>query len=529
MKSLTLTIADTNTLIRNLKPVSVASVFTPSTQDFHPDGLYSTEIFGPVGSVDRLQNMAYIDLRLPVIQPKLYKELTKAKRLYQEILAGNKYAVFDKKEKDFILSDAIVGRTGFQFFMEHLNMLSPEDTGTLSRKQLRSLLKKHNNNLVTSSLLVIPVGLREYIVKPDGAPSDAEINGLYKKVIAVSNAIPKQSNQSGASEYDKTRYLIQQTVLEIRDMLATMVFGKHSFINNSISKRNVHGGSRNAITSAVPVPMDLDNPAIMDVMHIQSGLLQTAYSNPYTLAHTFRERLLVDNFSGGTILKMIDPNTLELVSVEYDQKLVDLFTSQIGTFDLLKKAGIVETLLAPIELNGYFLSLIYDDGDKFILVSDISRLPENIDRKKLRPATLLDLLYLAVEINTVGKSGLNTRYPVGGVGGIYPQRVKLKVSNVAETREWVTPEGESIQKLTNYPIPESGFIKALIPPPIHLAKFQGDYDGDTMSLFILVMDNANQEVNDFLGSTASVLAPTGGLIYSLHSTGVPLFLHHTTG
>lgn len=39
--------------LRVLKPVTVLDIYTNNTESFHPDGLFSTVIFGRVGSKER--------------------------------------------------------------------------------------------------------------------------------------------------------------------------------------------------------------------------------------------------------------------------------------------------------------------------------------------------------------------------------------------------------------------------------------------------------------------------------------------
>jgi len=42
---------------------------------FHPDGLFSTTIFGAVGSEYRTKMFGYIDLKYPIIHPLVYKTI----------------------------------------------------------------------------------------------------------------------------------------------------------------------------------------------------------------------------------------------------------------------------------------------------------------------------------------------------------------------------------------------------------------------------------------------------------------------
>ena len=102
---------------RNLPKVTDLSIFDSTKEAFHPEGLFSNTLFGPVGSEIRNKRFGYIDIKLPVLHPIIYKSLVQAKRFYQEIMDGSAYATFSYKEKDFVKSDPIEGETGYNFFI----------------------------------------------------------------------------------------------------------------------------------------------------------------------------------------------------------------------------------------------------------------------------------------------------------------------------------------------------------------------------------------------------------------------------
>ena len=57
-------IMDVNNYIflNGLKEVKTQLIYEPSTSNFHPEGLYSEEIFGQIGSPQRVATLGYIDL-----------------------------------------------------------------------------------------------------------------------------------------------------------------------------------------------------------------------------------------------------------------------------------------------------------------------------------------------------------------------------------------------------------------------------------------------------------------------------------
>ena len=79
---LSMSIIDTEEYVRrkDCMPVTSYAMYEPSTERFHPDGLYSEVIFGQLGSSQRFIRRAFIDLHTKVITPHLYKQIIELKR-----------------------------------------------------------------------------------------------------------------------------------------------------------------------------------------------------------------------------------------------------------------------------------------------------------------------------------------------------------------------------------------------------------------------------------------------------------------
>lgn len=88
--------------------------------NFHPEGLFSTVIFGAVGGEHRTKMFGYIDLRYPVLHPLVYKTICSLKSFYKGILDGTVMAVWDPKTRQFDKSNDASAQTGFTFFLKHV-------------------------------------------------------------------------------------------------------------------------------------------------------------------------------------------------------------------------------------------------------------------------------------------------------------------------------------------------------------------------------------------------------------------------
>ena len=59
-----------------------------NTNNFHPQGLFSTTVFGNIGTEFRNRTFGYIDLKTEVLHPLIYFAVISLKAFYKQILAG---------------------------------------------------------------------------------------------------------------------------------------------------------------------------------------------------------------------------------------------------------------------------------------------------------------------------------------------------------------------------------------------------------------------------------------------------------
>ena len=113
------------------RPVTSLAIHTPSSTEFHPDGLFSEEIFGMIGSEERLKTaFGYIELNTVILAPVIYRHLVKLSAFYEDIMAGKSYAIFDDKTLVYFNDeDNLIGfanynaRAEAKHFLENYNYL----------------------------------------------------------------------------------------------------------------------------------------------------------------------------------------------------------------------------------------------------------------------------------------------------------------------------------------------------------------------------------------------------------------------
>ena len=87
-----------------LQEVTEPQIFEANSSIFHTKGLFSTTIFGAIGSEHRNRIFAYIDLHIPVLHPIVYYAITSLSSFYKKISEGSELAEWDPKTKTFIKS-----------------------------------------------------------------------------------------------------------------------------------------------------------------------------------------------------------------------------------------------------------------------------------------------------------------------------------------------------------------------------------------------------------------------------------------
>ena len=72
-------VLDVNGFARGLKPV-ISTEIKSRSGEFNEGGLFSEEIFGAEGSLDRSKSFSFINLSAKVIHPTLYRHLIRLER-----------------------------------------------------------------------------------------------------------------------------------------------------------------------------------------------------------------------------------------------------------------------------------------------------------------------------------------------------------------------------------------------------------------------------------------------------------------
>ena len=386
--------------------------------------------------------------------------------------------------KDFVKSDIVEGRTGFQFFCEYLPKLVLEPNESISRQQTIALFEKYKATLLLSKIVVLPAGMRDLEIDEAGRATSDEVNSLYFKLFAIANTINQSSVKASLESYNPQRMALQNTFNEIYDYFSKTVEGKKNLMMGKWASRKVFNTTRNVITSMNTESRTLGHKRNVGINSTLVGLYQTSKGllpkTIYQLKTGFLDTVF--NLPGSPAL-LTDPITLESKRVMLHSETYSEWLSNEGLEKQLTHFKEDSIRHEPIKVEGHYLGLCYRGPDgTFALINGIEQLPEGRSAKDCTPITLAELIYSAIYSIANNYSGYVTRYPITGIGSIYPSRVYLKTTVLSEERRelntttWMPLDDKHIAY--EYPVIGSGFYNSLSPHPSALRGLGADFDGD---------------------------------------------------
>lgn len=473
--------------LQRLRPVTTMDYFVSAGGELHPDGLFSPLIFGRQGDETRFQRFSYIDVRLPIFHPIYYQRLVALKAMYKGIMNGTVYARWDDQLKDFVATNELEGRTGFSFFMETWDQIVFQRNESPARSQRIDLVMKFKDRATTTKVLVMPAGLRDIEIGDDGRAEVAEVNGFYRKLLAISNTVPPDARP--ARTLDRPQMLLQQTFNEVYDYIETLLSGKHGFLQSKWGSRHVFNGTRNVITSDDTTRSVLNGPDQIRHNDTILGLRQASRALLPKIINALRGYLLDDTFSPGNgYAQLIDPNTLRRETVIVSPQTLDRWSSSEGLEKVIASYGEIDVRDQPVMLDNYYLALIYAPEDRkvFRVLKSVEELPESIDPKEVRPINYMELLYLCMYQRWRDYAVYVTRYPVTGPESCYPSMLYVKTTMVGQIRRELDEQFQELpgdeHLALEFPTYGEGipgqtqvsYMDSMVPHPSRLAGLNGD-------------------------------------------------------
>lgn len=468
-----------------VRPIISLAIYEPSSSVYKSDGLFSEEIFGLRGSNERLITFGYIALNTRILQPVIYKNLIKLASLYEEIMSGASYAIFDEVNQNFRRcadpEHHPEAGTGYSFFLTHLPDLVLTRNTSRQRSDRIDMIEKYRDRLFCTNFLVLPAGLRD-LEEEQGTLTTDDINKLYQTLLSMSFAIPPGAI---SSIYDGLRFQIQKRTVEIYDYIENILTGKNGFIQGTWGHRNIALGTRNVITATSYATMTPNDPQTIQPDETKIGLFQTMKAIQPVVVHYVRAVFFDQIFGHDThLVPLTDPDTLTLTYRELSAQELNRFDNPAAIENWISRFRNIDVRNTPVTIidrlgKMFYLLMVYDEGDQISLFRNIDDFRTvrggEIDRKKIHPITWLELFYLATVNAARDKHVFITRYPVIQDESCYPTKIHLCTTIPSRTvtlRNTVT--GEAILTYPEYPILGKPYLDSVQVGTSRLMGLGGD-------------------------------------------------------
>lgn len=520
--------------LKGIKPVRSLDILDESKRNYDEDGLYSSSIFGRSGDEIRDYRFSYIDIKVDIFHPILFKSLIQLKSLYSDIMAGKEFAIWDDEKKDFEKATALNGQTGYHFFIQHWKDIEHRKTISDLREQYILLIEKFKDKALTNKIVVLPAGLRDLEVNDNGRTEENEVNALYRKLISISNVINESSIKQNPEVINSARWSLQTTFNDIYDIYTRIIKGKKKLVLGKWASRKVFNGTRNVITSmdtSLPFLGDENgitfNSTIVGLYQLMKAML------PITRFHLRTGFLSKVFISKDLPVRLVNRKTMKSEDVNVSTDFFDKWTSDDGLDKVIETFREESLRHKPVMIGEYYLGLIYKGPDgTFKIIQDIDDVPDDRDKAHVYPLTLCELFYLSIYHVANKYPGFVTRYPIANFGSIYPSYSYLKTTNKSEVRrelndEWIIDTEKMPAK--EFPLQSSSFMNSLIPHSSRIARLNADFDGDTCSYTVVYSDTALRELKKFFNDKKAYLDTSGNIMHSVDMDTIAFVLHNLTG
>lgn len=484
------------------------------------NGLLSTDIFG-TSVKERKQNFAFIRLNGHFFNPFIYKMLKRMDRRFESITHGSKNYIIKDGE---LVEDEEKGQTGLEFIYENWEKLKFEKNNSVSRNERVDVLNYYKKDVIfTEYWIVIPAFYRDVNLQSasSGRVSRNEITDYYSKLIRLASMINSSNNFDFV--LNSTRAKLQDTLVELYDLLKGKLEKKHGFIRKSLLGKSVDYGARSVISAPI---FNAEKPEDLKINFHHTGVPLAQCCSLFTpfivswVKNFFRRELeMVKNkypvMRKGQMeyIRLEDPEMY--FNDEYIKKQIDRFVhSPADRFTKIElpvhKDDVVNGKPVYMAFKGRSI-----DGN-----------PDNpINKSPLinRPATWTDILFQAAVDVTADKHVYITRYPLLDYFGSFPNKITVLSTHdtmpiyIGSKLYKHYPKINTNENIDNVSI---SFIDTVSFSNLYLQGLGGDYDGDQITIKGVYSQEANQEAERLLYAKTHILNVYGANMRSTTNEGV---------
>jgi hypothetical protein len=330
-----------------------------------------------------------------------------------------------------------------------------------------------------------------------------------------------------------SRFRLQTAFNDLYTLIESMIEGKKKLYMGGWASRGIFNGTRNVITAMDTSTAYLGKAGSVQFNNTVIGLYQLMKAMMPVSRFLVKSGFLSKVFtSPDAPVNLVNKKTLQMESVRLSPAYFDRWMTDEGIEKVITSFGEEGLRDKHLEIAGYYVGLIYKGPDgTFKIFQDIRDLPEHRSKDDVSPLTFCELLYLSGYLNWNRYPIFVTRYPIAGVGSIYPSKVYVKTTIKSEVRRELSDVwSEMSDAHTAYSFPRGGaYVNSLVPHSAKLERLVADFDGDTASGNVTYTDESIEEVDKLLSQRRAYVGSDGKFISSTAVSTVNLVLHNLTG
>lgn len=262
-------ILDVNKFSRGLTPVSTTEIKTRSGE-FNPNGLFSEEIFGAEGSLDRSKRFSFIQLSTKVIHPTLYRHIIRLERKLEKWFSTEQTFRIDDNGNIIEDDDGVAGIASFIQEFPKIKWRA----GSVQREEFIKGLENayKSNTIFIDKLPVLPPDVRPYFEDESGQAQLDELNNVYINILRKSFQI-KSAGSSGQF-FDLLNWGLQLAINDHDKFIKHKVEKKQGLIRGNMLGKRIDFSGRAVITPGPQLNVnEIGVPLRMAVQLFQPFLL----------------------------------------------------------------------------------------------------------------------------------------------------------------------------------------------------------------------------------------------------------------
>lgn len=221
-----------------IKQVTGTRVYTGGGKtSLDPNGLFSEEIFGRLGSRERKKTFGYVDLKTKIIHPEVWPVLTSLNtELTKYILNKEKYIITDEGTLE---QNEIDGQSGVYNLIKNFDKLNIQKLADKKSKEFE-FIEQNKKYLFIDKYLILPAGIRDIFTSSMSGKTTvqySEITQLYERLLKQSNSIVEDIETLGDDFASTIIEKLQHTLNSINSWIKDRMKGKHGLIKGGLLKK----------------------------------------------------------------------------------------------------------------------------------------------------------------------------------------------------------------------------------------------------------------------------------------------------